>query len=137
VPRVEIEPGSGANAVSLVQAPDHYKLQIQADPAMPVLHIYTQAPSAAEAIRLANATVQGTRDYLAQLSVSQQVGLRNQVKLDQLGPATGGAVEGHAALEIALLAFLTGSLGLLFVTALTTRIQAGWTSSRTPTQASR
>ena len=32
VPRTEIEPDSGANATPLIQAPDHYKLQVQVDP---------------------------------------------------------------------------------------------------------
>ena len=65
VPRTEIEPDSGANATSLIQAPDNYKLQVQVDPTMPIMHVYTQAPTADAAVRLANASVQGLRTYLA------------------------------------------------------------------------
>lgn len=135
VPRVEIEPGSGANATSLIEAPDRYKLQVQVDPALPIIHVYTQAPSAAAAIRMANASVQGLRAYLSRLSTSDTVSLSNQIKLTQLGPARGGALSGHAPLEIALLAFLTGWLGTLFVVALAGRIRSGWTGSRTPARA--
>ena len=65
VPRTEIEPNSGANATALIQAPDNYKLQVQVDPTMPILHIYMQAPTASWAIRLATASVQGLRAYLS------------------------------------------------------------------------
>src|SRR4051794_21513135 len=54
-----------ANQLLVAQLP--YKLEFQADPIRPILNIYAQAPSAAEAKRLADAAVTGLREYLAQL----------------------------------------------------------------------
>lgn len=107
VPQTLIEPGSGAAATDILASADHYKLQIQADPEVPVLHIYTQAPSAAGALRLASASVQGLRDYLHQLDISQKVDPATQVRLEVLGVPQGGVVNGGVAIQIALLTFVT------------------------------
>jgi hypothetical protein len=126
VPRTEIEPDSGANATSLIQAPDHYKLQVQVDPNMPIMHVYTQAPTATEAIRLANASVAGLRRYLSRLSTSQTVSLNDEIQLIQLGSVRGGVVNHSAAKELALLAFITGFAATLFGFRLATRFRTGW-----------
>jgi hypothetical protein len=129
VPRTQIEPNSGANATALIRAPDKYKLQVQVAPNMPIIHVYTQAPTAAGAERLAAASVKGLRTYLGQLNTSQTVNLKDQLVLTQLGPVHGGVVNHSAAKEIALLAFVTGFAGTLFAIRLATRFRAGW---RTP-----
>ena len=126
VPRTEIEPNSGANAAALIAAPDHFQLQVQVDPSVPILHIYAQAPSAPAAERLASASVQGLRDYLAQLSTSQTVSVRDQIKLIQLGTVYGGVVNSSASKEIALLAFLTGFATSMCGIAVVSRIRSGW-----------
>jgi hypothetical protein len=126
VPRTEIEPDSGANATALIQAPDRYKLQVQVDPTMPILHIYTQAPTADEAERLASASVTGLRAYLGKLSTSQTVSLSDEIQLIQLGAVHGGVVNHSAAKELALLAFITGFAATLFGFRLAARFRSGW-----------
>jgi hypothetical protein len=126
VPRTEIEPNSGANATTLIQAPDNYKLQVQVDPTMPIMHVYTQAPTADAAIRLANASVQGLRTYLGRLSTSQTVSLDDDIQIVQLGAVRGGVVNHSAGKEIALLAFLTGFGATLFGVRLAARFRSGW-----------
>jgi hypothetical protein len=126
VPRTEIEPDSGANATALIQAPDLYKLQVQVDPTMPIMHVYTQAPTAAEAIRLANASVTGLRTYLSKLSTSETVSLNDDIQLIQLGAVRGGVVNHSAAKELALLAFITGFAATLFGFRLAARFRTGW-----------
>jgi hypothetical protein len=126
VPRTEIEPDSGANATALIQAPDLYKLQVQVDPTMPIMHIYTQAPTAAEAIRLASASVTGLRAYLSKLSTSETVTLNDEIQLVQLGAVRGGVVNHSAAKELALLAFITGFAATLFGFRLAARFRTGW-----------
>jgi hypothetical protein len=126
VPRTEIEPDSGANATSLIQAPDHYKLQVQVDPSMPIMHIYTQAPDATDAIRLATASVTGLRTYLSKLNTSQSVNLDDSIALIQLGGVRGGVVNHSAAKELALLAFITGFAATLFGFRLAARFRSGW-----------
>ena len=52
----------------MVQAP--YRLEVQARPTAPILDIYTQAPSTAEAQRLADEAAAGLRDYLRAVAAS-------------------------------------------------------------------
>lgn len=107
VPRVVVEPGSGQSATAILASADHYKLEVQADPSVPILHIYSQAPNKAAAIRLANGAVEGLRNYIQSVSTSQRIGRAEQVRLEQFGTAQGGIVNGGVAVQIALLAFLT------------------------------
>jgi hypothetical protein len=111
VPRVVVEPGSGQSAMAIVASADHYKLEVQADPSVPILHIYAQAPTAAGAVRLANASVDGLRYYLATVSANQRISNANQVRVEQFGAAQGGTVNGGVAIPIAILAFLA-TLGI-------------------------
>jgi hypothetical protein len=126
VPRTIIEPDSGANAMALISAPDHYKLQIQVDPVSPIMHIYTQAPSAAAALSFATATVRALREYLNQLSGSRGVASPNRILIDQLGPPWGGVANSNAVKELGLLAFITGFAISLILITVGSRIRQGW-----------
>lgn len=121
VPRVVVEPGSGQSATSIIASADHYKIEVQADPAIPVLHIYAQAPSAAAAIALANASVAGLNNYLQTVSSDQRIGAADQVRIQQFGGAQGGVANGGVAVEIAILAFLAAFGICCVVTVLTAR----------------
>jgi hypothetical protein len=107
VPQTLIEPGSGAAASDILATADHYQLQIQADPAVPILHIYVQAPSAAAAVRLAGASVAGLHEYLDQLAAHQKLKPGAQIRLQALGVPHGGVVNSGAAIQIALLTLVT------------------------------
>jgi hypothetical protein len=137
VPRTEIEPNSGGNATALIQAPDHYKLQVQVDPNIPIIHVYTQAPTATEAIRLASASVTGLRTYLSDLSTRETVNLSDQIQVIQLGAVRGGVVNHSAAKELALLAFITGCAATLFGFRLAARFRTGWRLAGLRTQSER
>jgi hypothetical protein len=126
VPRVLIEPGSGSNASDILSSPDHYRLEIQADPSVPVLRVYTQAPSQQGAVKLANAAVTALRDYTSGLAAQQHVPPSDRLRLIQLGAATGGIANPGADVEIGLLVFV-GVFGiaccaLLFIS----RTHRGW-----------
>lgn len=126
IPQTMIEPGSGAAATDILANADHYKLQMQVDPTVPILHIYTQAPSAAAAIALAGASVTGLQQYLRHLYVSQNVDPATQVRIEQLGVAHGGIVNGGAKVQIALLTFVTAFALAYCVTLAATRVRTGW-----------
>ena len=136
VPRVVIEPGSGANAADLLAAPSHYVLQIQADPITPILHIYAQAPNADAALRLASGSVQGLKDYLARLATTQGLGANQAVRVVELGDAHGGVINSHANLEIALLTLVTAFAVAGLAVRYASRVRVGWRladpSARTP-----
>jgi hypothetical protein len=126
VPQTLTEPGSGASASDLLASADHYKLQLQVDPTVPVLHIYAQAPSGGAAVDLANDSVKGLKQYLASLTDREGLNPAAHVDLTQLGSAYGGVINSGVSKEIALLVFCTAFASVLFAAALLRRFNVGW-----------
>ena len=62
VERTMREPDSSLRATQIMMAERPYRLEVQADPDKPIVHIYAQAPSAAAALDLANASVEALRE---------------------------------------------------------------------------
>jgi hypothetical protein len=129
VPRVLTEPGSEKRASDLLASAEQYRLDIQADPTVPVLDIYSQAPSPEAATRLANSAVSGLRDYLHEVAIRQGVDPSIQVRVLQLGQARGGVINNGVNVQVALLAFILvlvlSCCALLFLS----RVRRGWTTA--------
>lgn len=130
VPRTLIEPGSGSNATALVASPDQYKLEIQADPSVPILHVYAQAPSAGTAIVLARAAVSGVISYISHVQAAGNVPRAQQVRVERLGPVTGGTANPGAPMQIAMLVFVAAFAISLWVTVLFDSLRRGWVAAR-------
>jgi hypothetical protein len=90
----------------LLASTDQYRLNIVSDPTVPVLTIYAQAPSARAAGELANAAVDGLRDYLGQVGRSQRIPDAAQIRVAQLGRARGTVINGGVGVQATMLAFL-------------------------------
>jgi len=108
--------GNAKHTTDLVSSADQYRLSIEANPTVPVLYIHAQAPSAKTAAELANGSVDGLRDYLAAVAASGRVPPTEQVRVRQLGRASGGVINDGAGLQFALVVFLGvfgASFGLL------------------------
>jgi uncharacterized membrane protein len=101
-----------ANRIRVSRAP--YRLELQASPVEPILTIYAEAPSFPAALRLANSSILGLRDYLRTLARQQHWPLRDLPQLRQLGNARGGISHSSAKLMIAALTFIT-AFALSFV----------------------
>ena len=115
------EPGSEARARDLLLASKPYRLEIQSSPDSPIVDVYAQAPSPAQAEGLANAAVAGARDYFSDVAASTTfdpartgVDPDNPIRLLELGRARGAALTGGAGFKVAALTFL-----LAFVVAFT------------------
>jgi hypothetical protein len=93
---------------------------------VPILDVYAEAPNRDQAVALANGAVDGLRDYLAGVARIQGVGPTQQVRLSQLGRATGGVINHGVRIQAAVLAFLFAfaitSAAMIFVT----RVRRGW-----------
>ncbi len=100
------EPDSERRAAQIAAARKPYQLEVQPSQTLPLLSIYTQAPSVDEAVRLANAAVPATRRYLTKLARKEGLSPAKEVSLDQLGPAQGAIVNGGARVQIGGLTFL-------------------------------
>lgn len=105
-PRPFVSPGNEKRSSDLLRSTAQYRLSIEANPTVPVLKIYSQAPTAKAAQELANASVDGLRDYLAQDAAARGVQRDNQVRLVQLGRADSAVINGGVRFDVALLTFL-------------------------------
>ena len=119
--------GSANNSVTnIVRSTDQYRLSINVNPSVPMLDIYSQAPTAAGAAVLANAAVDGLRSYVATLAAKQHTPPADQIHLLQLGRAQGAVINHGIQWQVAVFAFvLTFSLACATVI-LVIRIQRGW-----------
>jgi hypothetical protein len=92
-----------------------YRLSFEAVEDQPVITTIAQAPTTAEAVRLANASVRGLRRYLERPQLTQGVPLPRRVAVQQLGRAQGGVtIPAGTGRSVAVLAFL-GVFGALCV----------------------
>ncbi len=106
-PRPLVEPGQGKKSSDLLRSTDQYRLNIEANPSVPILKVYSQAPSARAAGELANAAVDGLRDYLDQRAAARGLQRDKQVRLVQLGRARGAIINDGIRLDVMVLTFLT------------------------------
>jgi hypothetical protein len=123
------EPDSVQRANQILNSTQPYRLDIQADPTRPIIHIYAQGPSAPAAVSLANASVAGLIEYLKVHAVRTGSSPKEQVVLEQLGRARGGVVNSKTKPEIVGLTFLVVfgiSLGLLLGAV---SVRRGWVAA--------
>jgi hypothetical protein len=98
--------GNKKTSADLLASTDQYRLDIESNPTVPMLNVYAQAPSAKAAGELANAAVDGLRDYLTQVATSQGIPPGTQVRVEQLGRARGKVINSGVNLQASGLAFL-------------------------------
>lgn len=116
-------------STDILKSPDEYRLSIQANPTVPILDVYSEAPTSQEALDLANGAVRGLRDYLSVLAASRSTPPSAQVRLKQLDRATGGSIAKGTSIQFAIVAFVlvfaTASAAVLFIA----RVRRGWSAS--------
>jgi hypothetical protein len=126
VPLALVEPNEERRANQILLSHDPYRLDIQANPTLPVLDVYAQAPTAAAAQRLADTVAPAGNDYLAALAARNGLPIGNRVQLKQLGVANSAALDPSAPLKIAGLTFVVVfgiAFGALFAIG---QIRRGW-----------
>ncbi len=125
-PRPRADSQSEKHATDILKSNDQYRLSIQSNPTVPILDVFAQAPTAAAAERLANAAVDGLRDYMNRLAAEQGIEKSQQVSLQQLGRARGELANPGVRTEIAGLSFvLTFTLACVALLAVS-RARRGW-----------
>lgn len=134
VPRALIDPGSGGSATDIIASPDQYKLEIQADPSVPILHVYTQAPTKTQAVRFATASVQAATSYLQQLQSNEKIPAAQQVSVEQLGSARGGIANPGGPTQMAILVFVGVFCVSLWFSVIVAKIRGGWVHARVAEQ---
>jgi hypothetical protein len=125
-PRAMVDSAHAPHVSDILKRPDEYRLSIEANPMAPVLDLYAMAPTSGGATKLADASVDGLRDYLVSVASSRRTPMSDRVRLEQLGRAEGGSIDAGSTLQIGILTFVLSfalsCLGLLFAV----RVRRGW-----------
>jgi hypothetical protein len=128
-PRVVTDGAHQPKTSDILRSPNEYRVSVQANPTVPVLDVFAEAPDGGAAAKLANASVDGLRDYLAALASAHGTPVSRQVNLVQLGRAHGGTINPGAGIVLAALVFFLvfglASAAVLFVS----RVRRGWDAS--------
>jgi hypothetical protein len=125
-PRPVVASTDRKHATDLLASTDQYRLSIQANPTVPTLDFYAQAPNPASAALLANTAVDQLRAYLKRLAVSEQTPEAHQVRLLQLGRAEGAVINASIDVQVAVLVFLI-TFGIACATLIfASRVRDGW-----------
>lgn len=125
-PRALVGPDNERHTTDLLESTDQYRLNIEANPTVPVMDVYAQAPTARAAGDLANAAVDGLRAYLADLATSRRTPTSSQITLTQLGRAQGSVINEGTDEQVALLTFFITLAVSLATVVFVARIRAGW-----------
>lgn len=114
------------HATDILKSTDQYRLDIRANPTVPMLDIYSEAPTADSATLLANAAVAELRAYLGDLATSQRTPEKDRIRLIQLGRAQGEVINGGIDWQLALVAFVL-TFGVAYaVLAFLARVRQRW-----------
>lgn len=125
-PRAMADSAHAPHVSDILRRPDEYRLSVEANPMAPVLDVYAVAPSAGEATELAEASVDGLREYVASVAARERTPAVYRVRLEQLGRARGGAVSSGADIQIGALAFLLVFAACCAVVLFLARVGQGW-----------
>ena len=118
--------GEDPKTADLLRSTDQYRLNIQANPTVPILQVYAQAPNAKAAATLANAAVDGLQDYLDETAKAQSTPPEDVVRVTSLGRAKGVVINPGIRIQLALAVFIV-VFGLTAATAvLISRVRQGW-----------
>jgi hypothetical protein len=135
VQSVLTEPGSERRTSDIRDSNLPYHLEVQPHPSLPGLNVYTQAPTVAEAQRLADSAVPGLLDYKRELAAHEREAPREMLQVKQVGPSRGAIINGANRIMIAALTFLFAFAMAATLLAVVTRMRrygAVSTANRTP-----
>jgi hypothetical protein len=104
-PRVEQEPTALKRNLQLTGETKPYRLNYEAQGNLPTITIYSQAPTTTMAVALANAAVVGLQRYVARAESTSAIPKSSRIVIRQLGPASGGVVDGSVSKTLAAMVF--------------------------------
>jgi hypothetical protein len=116
----------------IVKSTDQYRIDIKANPTVPMLDIYAQAPSAKSAAALANAAVAELQSYLSGLAATQRTPPKDQIHPVQLGHATGVVINHGVKWQVAILAFVLVFGASCATVIFVARVKKGWRMESLP-----
>jgi hypothetical protein len=125
-PRPLAESGEKKGPGDLFKSTDQYRLDIEANPTIPLLSVKAQAPTPAKAQELANAAVSGLNDYLRRLAASEDTPDSLRITLRQLGTASGEVINDGVQTQVIIVVFLFVLALSCAASLLVSRVRRGW-----------
>jgi hypothetical protein len=125
-PRPVEESGHKKGPGDLLASTDQYRLDVQANPTVPLLNIDAQAPTAREAQALANAAITGLGDFMQRVAASDHTPAGQEVRVRQLGATKGTVINKGFPMQVMFVVF---SLVFAFACAASVfiaRVCRGW-----------
>jgi hypothetical protein len=126
MPLYQQEPTAEERSSQIIGEGALYRLRFESNPELPIISVFAQAPTEAEAARLAEAVPAALRRYVQRLQRNQHTPAKNRVEIRRLGHATGGVVNAGANTEIAALVFFLVFAGWCIVLVPAHTIARGW-----------
>jgi len=125
-PAPPVDSRNARHTTDILNSNDQYRIDVKVNPTVPMLDIYAQTPDAKSAAALANAAVDELTAYLATVVATQDTPEKDQIRLVQLGRATGVVINEGVRWQAAILMFLL-TLGISCATVIfLARVRAGW-----------
>jgi hypothetical protein len=123
--RVVVEPTATKRSYQVVGESLPYRIEFLADPNLPTISIFTQAPTTAQALRLANASVTALTTYVRGQETAQ-IPAADRVVVREAGPASGGIVNGGISKKLAGLVFVAVFLAWCMLVMAFARLAMNW-----------
>ncbi len=136
-PRVVEGSSNQKHATDIFASTDQYRISIQTNPTVPIMDIYSQAPTAQKAEIMANAVVDELRAYLARVALAQGTPKADQISLVQLGRANGAVINDGIKWQVGLLAFVLTFFFACATVILFSRVREGWRTAELSERAAR
>jgi hypothetical protein len=125
-PLYEQEPTAEQRSSQIVGEGAVYRMRFENNPNIPIISVFAQAPTEAEAKALAAAAPTALRRYVEGIQARQDTPEDDQVVITRLGRATGGVVNESANMQIATLVFVAIMIGWCMLLIPAQTIARGW-----------
>ena len=128
--RAVVEPTPGKRNVQVAREANTYRLEFLADPNLPTIGIYAQAPTTGQGVALANAAVRALATYVRGIENKQNTPKSTRVTVRQIGQPVGGIVNGGIKKKLAGMVFVFVFAVWCVLVLIGIRARAAWRASR-------
>jgi hypothetical protein len=128
-PRTVQEPTALKRNVQITGETVPFRLNFNSEPNLPTIGVFSQAPTTKQAVALANAAAVGLQRYVATIETANKVPRSERVTIRQLGPASGGVVNGGISRAVAGLVFAVVFFIWCMLVLVGSRFRESWRAS--------
>ena len=129
VPRIIQEPTDLKRNVEITGETAPYRLNLNTDPDLPIINIYSQAPTTAQAIALANGAVSGLDEFITGQENADRIQRAARVVVKPLGTANGGVVNPGIRKSLAAIVFVAVFVLWCVLVLVGARFRKSWKAS--------